>query len=308
MPTAKRVAVTGAAGQISYNLLFSIANGDLFGPDQPVILQLLEIPPAMDALGGVALELEDCASPVLADIVLSDDPKVAFKDASWALLVGSKPRGPGMERGDLIRENGPIFTTQGQALESVGASDLQVLVVGNPCNTNCLIAMHNAPGVPRERWHAMTRLDHNRAIAQLAGKTSRPVADITNMTIWGNHSTTQYPDFVNAKIGGEPAESVVGDRDWLEGDFQSRVQKRGAEVINGAWQVVGGIGGQRRKGSRAHVPLRDRERRLDLGGGVFGRQLRCPRGADQLIPSSRCGRQVGDRSRPRHRRVFSRQD
>ncbi len=226
-----RVAVTGAAGQIAYNLLFSIADGAMLGPDQPVALQLLEIPPAMDALRGVALELEDGAYPLLTEVKLSDQPEEAFGDAQWALLVGSKPRGPGMERADLIRENGPIFTTQGKAIAAAAASDVRVLVVGNPCNTNCLIAMHNAPSVPRDRWFAMTRLDHNRAIAQLAGRAGRPVTSVSQMTIWGNHSTTQFPDFIHARIDGRPAEEVIGDRAWLEGEFQTRVQKRGAEII-----------------------------------------------------------------------------
>jgi malate dehydrogenase len=225
-----RVAVTGAAGQIAYNLLFSIGNGDVFGPEQPVHLSLLEIPPAMDALEGVAMELEDCAFELLAGVSLSSDPKLAFKDVSWALLVGSKPRGKGMERGDLIRENGPIFVGQGQALEGA-ASDVRILVVGNPCNTNCLIAMRNAPSIPKDRWFAMTRLDHNRAAAQLADKAGRPVSDVTNVSIWGNHSATQFPDYFHAKINGVAATEVIQERDWLEGDFISRVQKRGAEII-----------------------------------------------------------------------------
>ena len=231
MSTPVRVAVTGAAGQIAYNLLFSIANGDMLGPNQPVALQLLEIPPAMDALKGVALEIEDGAFPLLEDMVISSDPEEAFRDVNWALLVGSKPRGKGMERSDLIRENGPIFVSQGAALNREAASDVRILVVGNPCNTNCLIAMENAPSIPRDRWFAMTRLDHNRAIAQLASKTKSAVTDVRQMTIWGNHSTTQFPDFVHALIGGRPAEEVVGDRAWLEGEFQTRVQKRGAEII-----------------------------------------------------------------------------
>jgi malate dehydrogenase len=226
-----RVAVTGAAGQIAYNLIFSIGNGELLGPDQPLILHLLEIPPAMDALKGVAMEIEDCAFPLLRDVVLTSDPVEAFRGASWALLVGSKPRGKGMERNDLIRENGPIFVAQGKAIEKGAASDVRVLVVGNPCNTNCLIAMRNAPGVPRDRWFAMTRLDHNRAAAQLARKAGRPVASVTNVTIWGNHSSTQFPDFRHARIDGKPAAGVIGDRAWLEGEFIARVQKRGAEVI-----------------------------------------------------------------------------
>jgi malate dehydrogenase len=225
-----RVAVTGAAGQIAYNLIFEILNGDMLGAEQPVSLSLLEIPVAMDALRGLAMEIEDCAFPLLAGLELTSDPAAAFKDVDWALLVGSKPRGKGMERNDLIRENGPIFVTQGKALEKASPA-LRVLVVGNPCNTNCLIAMRNAPSIPRDRWFAMTRLDHNRGIAQLAAKARRPVSSVTNMTIWGNHSATQFPDFVHAKIDGKPAADVIGDRAWLEGEFISRVQKRGAEVI-----------------------------------------------------------------------------
>jgi len=232
MKAPVRVTVTGAAGQIAYNLLFSICNGDMLGADQPVALNLLEIPVAMNALEGVALELEDCAFPLLAEVVLTSEPEVAMRDTNWAILVGSKPRGKGMERGDLIRENGPIFVEQGQALDRASADDVRVLVVGNPCNTNCLIAKHNAPRIPDERWFAMTRLDHNRAMAQLAAKSGRPVSSITNVTIWGNHSATQYPDFVHARIEGKPVVGVVPDRSWLEGDFITRVQKRGAEVIN----------------------------------------------------------------------------
>jgi malate dehydrogenase len=226
-----RVAVTGAAGQIAYNFLFSIANGDMFGAEQPVRLQLLELPVAMDALRGVAMELEDCAFPLLSGLTLSSDPESAFDGVHWALLVGSKPRGKGMERGELIRENGPIFVTQGKAIARKAAPDVRVLVVGNPCNTNCLIAMRNAPSVPRERWCAMTRLDHNRAAAQLALKAGRPVAGVTHVSIWGNHSATQFPDFAHARIGGRAALEVIGDRRWLESEFVTRVQKRGAEVI-----------------------------------------------------------------------------
>ena len=226
-----RVAVTGAAGQIAYNLLFSIGSGEMLGPDQPVHLNLLEIPPALGALEGVAMELDDCAYPLLSGVTLTSDPVQAFRDVSWALLVGSKPRGPGMERSDLIRENGPIFVDQGKALEG-GASDLRVLVVGNPCNTNCLIAMSNAPSIPKDRWFAMTRLDHNRAAAQLAGKAGRPVADVSNVTIWGNHSATQFPDFFHAQIQGMPATETIQDTAWLESEFISKVQKRGAEIID----------------------------------------------------------------------------
>lgn len=226
-----RVAVTGAAGQIGYSLLFRIASGAVFGADQPVILSLLEITPAMGALEGVVMELDDCAFPLLQGIETSDDANVAFKDANRVFLVGSKPRGPGMERKDLIRDNGPIFTTQGKAINDHAAEDVRVVVVGNPCNTNALIAMSNAPDVPRERFTAMTRLDHNRAMAQLAAKAGKHSSDVTNMTIWGNHSATQYPDFQNAKISGTNVPSVIEDRGWLEGEFISTVQQRGAAII-----------------------------------------------------------------------------
>lgn len=228
-----RVAVTGAAGQIGYSLLFRIASGEMFGPDQPVALQMLEVPveAAMNGLRGVAMELDDCAFPLLTDMVVTDDPNVAFKDVNWALLVGSKPRGPGMERGDLIRENGPIFTGQGKAINDNAASDVRVAVVGNPCNTNCLIAMHAAGDVPNERFTAMTRLDQNRAQAQLAQKAGVSINDVKNTLIWGNHSATQVPDFAHATIGGRPAADVIGDEEWLKGEFFSTVQKRGAAII-----------------------------------------------------------------------------
>lgn len=231
MKTPIRVAVTGGAGQIAYSLLFRIASGEVFGPDQPVVLQMLEITPAMAALEGTAMELDDCAFPLLTDMVLTDDPETAFQDVNWALLVGSKPRSKGMERGDLIRENGPIFVSQGQAIAKGAASDIRVLVVGNPCNTNCLIARSNAKEIPDNRWFAMTRLDHNRAAAQLAQKAGVAVADISNVTIWGNHSATQFPDFFHARIQDKPAAEVITDSDWLEGEFISTVQKRGAAII-----------------------------------------------------------------------------
>lgn len=229
--TPLRVAVTGAAGQIGYSLVFRIASGQLLGPDQPVILQMLEIPPAMDALGGVAMELDDCAFPLLTDMVLSDDANVAFSGVNYALLVGSRPRTKGMERKDLLDANGAIFTVQGKALNDSAADDLRVLVVGNPANTNCLIAMNNAPDVPNERFTAMTRLDHNRAMAQLGAKLDVPVTDISRMTIWGNHSATQYPDLFHCEVSGSNALETVGDRDWMENDFIPTVQKRGAAVI-----------------------------------------------------------------------------
>jgi malate dehydrogenase len=225
-----RVAITGAAGQIGYSLLFRAASGDLLGPDQPVILSLLEITPAMDALNGVVMEVDDCAFPLLVGVETSDDARKAFDGVNYALLVGSRPRTKGMERGELLEVNGAIFTTQGKALAAGAADDVRILVVGNPANTNCLVAMNNAQEIPRERFTAMTRLDHNRAVAQLAQKTQAPNAAITNMTIWGNHSATQYPDVFHAKVNGENAADLV-DRDWIENTFIPTVQQRGAKVI-----------------------------------------------------------------------------
>ena len=226
-----RVAVTGAAGQIGYSLLFRIASGAMFGPDQPVILHLIEIEPALPALGGVVMELDDCAFPLLHGIVPTADLNVGFKEVNWALLVGSVPRKAGMERGDLLNINGKIFIGQGQAIEKNAAPDVRILVVGNPCNTNCLIAMNNAKGIPAHRWFAMTRLDENRAKSQLAAKAGVPVSAVTNTAIWGNHSATQFPDFFNARINGQPATEVISDHEWLKGDFISTVQKRGAAII-----------------------------------------------------------------------------
>ena len=227
-----RIAVTGGAGQIAYNLLFRLGNGEVFGPQQPVILQILEIPPAMEALRGVVMELEDCAQPLLRDIIISDDPAVAFKDANWAILVGGMPRGPGMERSDLIAANGPIFVAQGRAINDQAAADIRVLVVANPCNSNCLVAKANAPDIPADRWFAMTRLDENRAAWQLAQRAGALVGEVSNVAIWGNHSATQFPSFEHALVKGEAAETVIGDRQWLEGEFMSTVQKRGAAIIN----------------------------------------------------------------------------
>jgi len=226
-----QVTVTGAAGNIGYALLFRIASGALLGPDQPVVLRLLEIPPAMKALDGVVMELADCAFPLLADVVTTSDAKTAFDGAQWALLVGSMPRQQGMERRDLLQVNGGIFKPQGEAINDAAADDVRVVVVGNPCNTNCLIARSHAPDVGDDRWFAMTRLDQNRAKAQLAQRAGVPVADVTNVAIWGNHSTTQYPDFQNARIGGRPAAAVIGDDEWLRTAFIEAVQKRGAAVI-----------------------------------------------------------------------------
>jgi malate dehydrogenase len=225
------VTVTGAAGQIGYAILFRIASGAMLGENTPVALRLLEITPALKAAEGTAMELDDCAFPLLASIDISDDPNVAFDGVNMALLVGARPRGPGMERGDLLEANGGIFKPQGQAINAHAAADVRVLVVGNPANTNALIAMSHAPDVPRERFSAMMRLDHNRAKAQLAAKAGAGVGDVTNMAIWGNHSATQYPDITHAKVGGRSAKDVVGDQAWIENDFIPTVQKRGAAII-----------------------------------------------------------------------------
>ncbi len=232
MKPPKRVAVTGAAGQIGYSLLPRIAAGEIFGPDTPVILQLLEVTPVLQALDGVKMELEDCAFPLLKGIVCTDKAEVAFKDANLCLLVGSKPRGKGMERKDLLLDNGPIFVGQGRAIAEQAAKDVRVLVVGNPCNTNCLIAMHNAKGVPAERFTAMTRLDENRAKAQLALKAGAHWSEVDNVIIWGNHSNTQYPDWHHATIKGQAASKLVKDDAWLQGAFISTVQERGKAIID----------------------------------------------------------------------------
>jgi malate dehydrogenase len=230
-PTPVRVTVTGAAGQIGYSVVFRVASGQLLGPDQPVVLQLLEIPPAMGALEGVAMEIDDCAFPLVDSMVLSDDPNVAFEGTGVALLVGSRPRSKGMERKDLLEANGAIFTVQGRALNDHAADDLRVLVVGNPANTNSLIAMHSAPDVPNERFTAMTRLDHNRALSQVARRLGVSISEVTKMTIWGNHSATQYPDLFHCEVGGRTAAAAVDDQAWLEGEFIPTVQQRGAAII-----------------------------------------------------------------------------
>jgi malate dehydrogenase len=231
MKSPIKVAVTGAAGQIGYALLFRIASGEMFGKDQPVALHLIEIPAVLGALEGVVMELHDCAFPLLESIVPTADLDEGFRDINWALLVGSVPRKAGMERKDLLGINGKIFIGQGQAIERNAAADVRILVVGNPCNTNCLIAMNNAKKIPRDRWFAMTRLDENRARAQLAHKAGVEITRVTNMTIWGNHSSTQYPDFYNAKIDNKPADKVIGDDKWLKEDFIAAVQQRGAAII-----------------------------------------------------------------------------
>ncbi len=230
MKPAVRVTVTGAAGQISYGLLFRIASGAMLGQDQPIILQMLEITPALDALKGVAMELDDCAFPLLEAIVCTDDANVAFKDTDYALLVGARPRGPGMERKDLLEANAAIFSAQGKAINAVASRDIKVLVVGNPANTNALIAQRNAPDINPRNFTAMTRLDHNRAKTQIAQKTGNAVTAVTHMTIWGNHSATQYPDLFHAKVNGKTASDLV-EQDWLENTFIPEVQQRGAAII-----------------------------------------------------------------------------
>jgi malate dehydrogenase len=231
MKTPIKVAVTGAAGQIGYALVFRIASGQMFGLDQPLILHLIEIPIALGALNGVVMELDDCAFPLLESVVPTADLDEGFRDINWALLVGSIPRKAGMERKELLGVNGKIFVGQGQAIQKNAAADVRVLVVGNPCNTNCLIAMNNAKEIPHDRWFAMTRLDENRARAQLARKAGVNIGLVTNMTIWGNHSSTQYPDFYNARIDGRPANEVIGDEKWLKEEFIATIQQRGAAVI-----------------------------------------------------------------------------
>ncbi len=231
MSKTMKVAVTGAAGQIGYSLLPRLASGEVFGPDTKISLQLLEITPALKALEGVVMELDDCAFPLLENIIVTDKAETAFDGVNWALLVGSKPRGPGMERGDLIRENGPIFVGQGKALATCAADNVRVLVVGNPANTNCLICMKNAGDIPKERFSAMTRLDQNRAKAQLANKAGVSISDVSRVTIWGNHSATQYPDSENARIKGKPVTDFIGHVEWLRGEFIETVQKRGAAII-----------------------------------------------------------------------------
>ncbi|MCS7271213.1 MAG: malate dehydrogenase [Gemmataceae bacterium] len=227
-----RVAITGAAGRVANSLIVRIASGEVFGPNVGVVLQLLELPVAMKTLEGILYELQDCAFPTLQDVVITDDVHKAFDGCNWAILVGAAPRGPGEQRSDLIRKNGPIFVEQGRVLAQRAANDVRILVVGNPCNTNCLIAWRNGRDIPAERWHAMTRLDHNRAVYALAAKAGVPVTAVTCVTIWGNHSNTQYPDFTNARINGRPATEVITDRQWLENVFVPQCQERGKFIID----------------------------------------------------------------------------
>lgn len=232
MKSPIRVTITGGAGQIGYSLLFRLGNGEVFGPDQPVILQILEVEAAMTALNGVVMELEDSAQPLLHGIVATSDAKVAFRNTNWVLLVGSKPRGPGMERADLLSDNGKIFVEQGRAINDNAADDVRILVVGNPCNTNALVAKANAPDIPADRFFAMTRLDENRAKAQLAAKAGVVAAEVSNLAIWGNHSPTMYPDYENTKINGKAVTEVISDEAWLQGDFLKTVQQRGKAIID----------------------------------------------------------------------------
>jgi malate dehydrogenase len=232
MSKVVRVAVTGAAGRVSSSLIVRLASGEVFGPDTQVILQLLELPAAMKNLEGAMYELQDCGFATLKDVIITDDPNTAFAGCNWALLVGAAPRGPGEQRKDLLKKNGSIFVGQGQALAKNAASDVRILVVGNPCNTNCLVAYRNGKEIPADRWHAMTRLDHNRAVAALAAKAGVPNSAVTCVTIWGNHSNTQYPDFTNAKINGQPVTSVITDRAWLENTFVPQCQERGKFIID----------------------------------------------------------------------------
>ena len=292
------VTVTGAGGQIGYSLLFRIASGQLLGDDQPIVLRLLEIEPAMRVLEGVVMEIDDCAFPLVHDIVATSDLKTAFDGTSWALLVGSIPRKAGMERGDLLSVNGGIFKPQGRAIAENAASDVRVLVVGNPCNTNCLIARSNAPEVPADRWFAMTRLDENRAKAQLAHKAGRTGGPVTNVAIWGNHSATQFPDFANARIGGKPATEVIADDEWLQGDFITTVQKRGAAIIEARGSSSAASAAKAAIDTVVSLRTETRRGRLHLGGRGQRGPVRGSRGAPVRFPGpGRTARGAGPWSR-----------
>ena len=293
------VSVTGAAGQIGYALLFRIASGQLLGPDTPLRLRLLEVPQAVQAAEGTAMELDDCAFPLLRGIDITDDATAAFDGVNVALLVGAKPRSKGMERGDLLEANGGIFAPQGRAINDGAADDVRVLVVGNPANTNALIARSAAPDVPDDRFTAMTRLDHNRAVAQLAKKLDVPVADVTRMTVWGNHSATQYPDVSYAEVAGKPAREQV-EESWLRDEFIPTVAKRGAR------RVVGGLGGQRRGRPRPRLGPRHARRRLDLRRRRLRRLVRGRGGPDLLVPGRVPRWPLGDRAGPRRQRLLPR--
>ena len=302
------VTVTGAAGQIGYALLFRIASGQLLGADTPVRLRLLEIEPALQAAEGTAMELDDCAFPLLTGIDITADAKRAFDGANVALLVGARPRTKGMERGDLLSANGGIFKPQGEALNAGAASDIKVLVVGNPANTNALIAASHASGVPGTRFTAMTRLDHNRALSQLAKKTGAPVTDIKHLTIWGNHSATQYPDWSQATIGGAAGRGGRRGPHLARGDLHPDGGQARRGDHRGARLVVGGLRGQRRRRPRLRLGQRHSRRRLDLGGDHVRRVLRRARGDHLLLPRHQRGRRVEDRPGAGDRRLLPRQD
>ena len=301
-----KVAVTGAAGQIGYSLLFRLGSGSLLGPDRPIELRLLEIEPALKALEGVVMELDDCAFPLLAGVEIGADPNKIFDGVNLALLVGARPRGPGMERGDLLEANGAIFTAQGKALNSVAADDVRIGVTGNPANTNALIAMTNAPDIPRERFSALTRLDHNRAISQLAAKTGAKVTDVKKMTIWGNHSATQYPDVFHAEIGGKNAAEVVNDQAWIENDFIPTVAKRGAAIIDARGASSAASAASATVDAARSWLLGHPRRRLGLDGRRLRRFLRRAGGPDLLVPGHHQERRLVDRAGPGHRRLLPR--
>ena len=307
MTSPVRVAVTGAAGQIGYALLFRIASGQLLGPDTPVHLSLLEIPDAVKAAEGTAMELDDSAFPLLAGIDISDDAKTAFDGVNVALLVGARPRTKGMERADLLEANGGIFKPQGEALAAGAADDLKVLVVGNPANTNALIAQQNADGVPAERFTAMTRLDQNRAMTQLAKKAGAPVGDVTNLAVWGNHSPSMYPDVFNAKVGGSDAWEAAGkDESWLKDDFIPTVGKRGAAIIEARGASSAASAANAAIDHVLRLGQRHRRGRLRLDGDPLRRLLRRARGHHLLVPRHHLGRRVRDRPGPGHQRDLAR--
>ena len=308
MASPTKVTVTGAAGAIGYAILFRIASGQMLGPDTKVHLTLLEIPDAVKAAEGTAMELDDCAFPLLSGVDITDDAKQAFDGVNVALLVGARPRSKGMERADLLEANGGIFKPQGEAINAGAADDVKILVVGNPANTNALIAQSNAPDVPRERFNAMTRLDHNRAIAQLAKKAGAEVADITNMGVWGNHSPSMFPDLFNAKVGGKNAAEVVDDQEWYENDFLPTVGKRGAAIIDARGASSAASAANAADRPRPRLGERHARRRLGLDGGALRRLLRRRRGADLELPVHVRGRRVVDRAGPRGQRLRQGED
>ena len=300
-----KVAVTGAAGQIGYSLLFRLASGAL-AADRPIELRLLEIEPALKALEGVVMELDDCAFPNLAGVEIGSDAEKIFDGVNLALLVGARPRGPGMERGDLLSANGAIFTAQGKALNAVAADDVRIGVTGNPANTNALIAMTNAPDIPRERFSALTRLDHNRAIRSSRPRPAPPVTDIKKMTIWGNHSATQYPDLFHAEVSGQNAAELVGDQAWLENDFIPTVAKRGAAIIDARGSSSAASAASATIDAARDWLFGSAAGRLGLDGGRLRRRVRRPRGPDLLVPGHHLGRRLVDRRGPRDRRLLPR--